>query len=369
MKLFFRILNIAFYLIMVILLTAALGSAITKKPMFMAAVRSNSMYPLFERGDAVFVRSLSLDAPVKIGDIVVFKTETGSLAPQGWIMHRIVAGNDNEGYITKGDANKDVDQKNGGAGIIKREWVVSRVVTLAGFPLKIPLLGYLPLYMEQFQKSPFTLPIISIILAVIIGISELFGKKKRRHKNNDISLQMIYFFSGLTIVVIVGATMLATSQHLVIQYEVSESSEGIIAGSNVGILKIGETVERPLVTLNNSGFFPIIATISCKDPQFEFTHEKIKLNPGDKIELKVKVTAQNSGKYNSSIWVGMFFPILPVDLIYALSNISFWLAFSVISLLSGLPVMLYPLIDFSMRVKIIKQIRRGFRRIKRVISF
>lgn len=369
MKLFLRILNIVFYFIMIILLTAALGSAITKKPMLMTAVRSNSMYPLFERGDAVFVKTLSSDAPVKIGDIVIFKTDKGSLTSQGWIMHRIVGGNADEGFFTKGDANERSDQENGGAGLIKREFIASRVITFAGVPLKIPLLGYLTLYMEQFQQNPFTLPFIAIILAVVIGISELSGNKKKQHKKNDMSLPMIYFFSGLTIIVIVGATMLATSQHLVMKYEVSETSEGIIMGSDVGILKLGDTAERPLVTLNNKGFFPIIAAISCHDPQFSFNHEKIKLRPGDEIEISISVTAKTPGKYSSSIWVGMFFPILPIDLIYSLSKINFWLAFAVISIIPGLPVMLYPFIDTRMRIKTIKQIRREFRRMKRVISF
>lgn len=77
MKTFFRVVNITFYSIIILILTAALGSAITKKPILMTAVRSNSMYPLFERGDAVFVKPLSPDAPVNIGDIVVFKTDKG----------------------------------------------------------------------------------------------------------------------------------------------------------------------------------------------------------------------------------------------------------------------------------------------------
>ncbi|MGI6486370.1 MAG: signal peptidase I [Tepidanaerobacteraceae bacterium] len=366
MKLLFRILGIGAYIVIIILLAAAVGSAITRQPLLMSAVRSNSMYPLFKRGDAVFIEKLAAKDVVEKGDIVIFKTESGSYASQGWIMHRVVDGDTDTGFITKGDANEMTDQQTGGSGPIKREWIVSRSITWGSIPLKLPLIGYIPLYMEKFQKNPYTLPTIAVILAAIVGASGLTRDKK--NKKSGFDLQLVYLFSGITVVIVIAATMLATSQHLVIQYEVTQGKKGIIMGSDIGILQVGESIEKPLVELSNKGFVPIIATITNEDTQLSFNHDRCFIRPGEQREVVVNVTAEKPGEYRTPIWVGMFFPILPIDILYRLARINYWLALFIVSIVPGLPIMLYPLIDTRLRKKTIRQIRRKLRRLLTVLN-
>ncbi len=363
-----KIIDIILYFIVAVVLFAAVTSAIWKKPMLFSSVRSNSMYPLFQRSDMILIKSLSSNDAVSIGDIVVFKTEEGSLSNKGWIVHRIVDGNEETGYITKGDANDYIDQASGGTPPIKREWIVSKVLTFGDAPIKIPLIGYLPLWMEKFQANPYAMPIIAVVLAAIVGVSEFVNnKKKKNKKKGNLDLQLIYFFGGLTIAVIMGATMLATSQRIIIPYEVTESSQGIIMGSSIGIIKIGDEIEKPLSELSNKGFFPIIATITTKDEQIKIDHPLYTLEPGSEIEVEMKLKATKVGKYDTLINIGMFYPFLPSKLIYMLSVKSYWLALIIVSLIPGLPLMLYPIIDGSMRRKTIKEIRRFIRRICRSI--
>ncbi|MDD4833215.1 MAG: signal peptidase I [Lutispora sp.] len=359
-----KLIDIILYTIVAIVLTAAITSALWDKPMIFSSVRSNSMYPSFQRSDMILIKSISDKDTVNIGDIVVFKVEEGGLSSKGWIVHRIIEGNEEIGYITKGDANDYTDQASGGTGPIKREWIVSKVLTIGNKPLKIPLIGYLTLWMEKLQANPYTMPVIAVILAAIVGISELInGKKKRRKKKSGLDLQLVYFFGGLTISIIMGATMLATSQRLILPYEVSVSSAGVIMGSNVGIIKVGDEIEKSLSELSNKGFFPIVATVTTKDEQIDFSHSLVTLKPGNTIETTMNLKAFNPGKYESSIYVGMFYPFLPSRLIYNLSAKSYWLALVVVSLIPGFPLMLYPLIDRNMRKKTIKEIRRLTRRI------
>lgn len=267
-----------------------------------------------------------------------------------------------DGYITKGDANLRSDQDEGESAPIKREWISSKVITLGSIPLKLPLIGYIPLWAERLQKNPYILPVITVVLAVIIGVSE-FSCRNKKQKKNKLELPLIYFFSGIALSVILLASMLATSQHLTLTYEVSETERGVIQSSNVGILKLGDSTELPLSNLDNKGFFPLIATITTDDKQINFSHDKLTLMPGQKVETTMKVKASTPGKYEPVIHVGMFFPFLPGSLIYALARISYWLALAVVSLIPGLPLMLYPLIDSKMRRKTIKEVRRKFRRI------
>lgn len=364
LKIVIRVVNIVLYILVLLVLIASVGSAMVKQPVLLSVVRSYSMYPLLTRGDMVIVGGLGKTGEIETGDVILFKAEEGSLSSAGWVVHRIVEGNPEDGYITKGDNNESSDQESGSVRI-KREWIASRVLTMTGLPVKIPLIGYIPLWAEGFQKNTYALPIIAVILAGIIGISELLPKKRRRLRQNPLEMPLIYFFGGLTLSVILAASMLVTSQSLTLVYEVSESSQGAIMGSAVGIMKVGEEIEKPLATLGNKTIFPIIATCTSLDSQVSFSHTRLSLRKGQAIKATFRVTAQTPGQYRSPMWVGMFFPFLPSGVIYALAKVSFWLALVVVALIPGLPIMLYPLFDAKLRGQTRRGIRRSWRQFRR----
>lgn len=369
MRVLSRIIDIILYIIAIIVVTAAIGASVTKKPVFMTSVRSNSMYPLFQRGDMLIIKSVTPKDEVNDGDIIIFKVEEGSLSSKGWIVHRIVSGNYEEGFITKGDANEYTDQESGGTGPIRPEWIASRVVTIDYKPVKIPLLGYLPLWMEGFQKNPYLFPIIVGILAIVIGAGELFGNKKKGKKSRSkLDMQLIYLLCGITFSIILAVSTVTSSQHLSVVYEVSDSSKGILSGSDVGILKTGEVIERPLASLNTKGVFPFVVTITTNDPQITASNHLTLLKPKEELKTTFKVNAIVQGKYESKIHIGMFLPVLPSKFIYWLAAKSYWLALIITSIIPGLPFMLYPLIDSNLRRKTLKEIRRKFRRIRNAFS-
>jgi signal peptidase len=128
-------------------------------------------------------------------------------------------------------------------------------------------------------------------------------------------------------------------------------------------------VSRPLSKLNNKGFFSVIAAITTKDPQVTFGRDKIELRPGQEVKTTMTVTAVSPGKYESTIHIGMFLPLLPPGAIYKLVEINYWMALVTISLIPGLPIMLYPLIEGGLRRSVVREIRRRVRRIKQGLSF
>lgn len=363
MKTLFKVGNFIFYIIVSITLISAIGSAVLKKPVLMTSVRSNSMYPSFQRGDIIFLNPFFPNHDTKIGDIIVFKTDGGSYDTKGWIVHRIIEGNLEAGYITKGDANDYTDQSSDNPSI-KAEWIAGRVAVIGSKPLKMPLLGQLPLLMEKYSKTPYTLPVLALIIGLIMGISEFFSKKKRKVIRENLDIQSIYFFSGITIAILMFGTMLSTGQNLKINYEVSKSTNGVIIGSKVGILRIGEIVEKPLSELNNKGFIPTTAVITTDDNQITLSHQKLLLTHGMQVKPTMTVNALKPGKYNSTIHVGMFFPLLPENLIYSLAKKSYWLALIIVSIIPGLPIMLYPLINSTLRRKTIRTIRHKLIQLK-----
>jgi len=369
MKVISKLLNIIVVILILCSLIAALGSAISNKPVLLTVILSNSMYPVWERGDMVIIENLKEKETVQQGDIVFFKTTEGGLADKGWIAHRIMSGNVEQGFITKGDANKFNDQESDGTGPIKREWIAARAITLGETPIVIPKIGYLSLWMEEYQSNPYILPVIALVIAILIAIGELKSEKKHRKKSQGMELQLIYIIGGLTISIIMGGTMIASGQKATITYEVSEHNQGVLMGSKVGILQVGDTVTQPLSELSNKGSFPSIGVITTKDKQIELSHTNIFLQKGHLINTTYTVHAEKPGDYKSAVHVGIFYPLLPPSIVFFLAEKSYWLALVMVSLVPGLPLMIYPFIDGKMRRRIMKVLRKKKNKVMNSLPF
>lgn len=368
MKVISKVINIVLAAVVLVTVAAAAGSTITKKPFLLSVIRSNSMYPVWERGDLVIIENLSENAPIRNGDIVFFKTKEGNLASKGWIAHRIMSGNSKEGFTTKGDANPFSDQETDReTGMIKREWIAGRAITIGESPIVIPKLGFLSLWAEKYHSSPYAIPFIAIFLAILIAFGEMNSGNRRRKKS--IELELIYILGGLTISLIVGGAMLASGQRVNLVYEVSTQSKGVLMGSNVGLLKVGDEVSKPLSEINNEGFFPLISVISTNDKQVALSHVNIILSKGEKINTTFKVSAQKPGNYRTSIRVGIFYPLLPASVIFFLAQKSYWLTLVIVSLIPGLPLLVYPFIDRRMRGRTLKLFRRKTRKWQNLLPF
>jgi len=93
----------------------------------MAAISSNSMWPVLEKGDLILIKGANKD-DIKIGDVVVYEVENG------FIIHRVVKLMD-KSFVTKGDANTVNDQP------IKYDKVVGKTINLGDSPIAVPYLG------------------------------------------------------------------------------------------------------------------------------------------------------------------------------------------------------------------------------------
>ena len=170
------------FLIAGVLALSALGSMLTDHPFLFGAVRSDSMMPLFGRGDMVAVWPLNDSHIIEEGDIVVFKHDAGSLAGLGWIIHRVVSGNDEDGFITQGDQNEFPDQHDGNTPPIEREQMASRVVVIGDRPVVLPMIGYVTFRLRDIQQNPCFAPGILIILSLIIGEHIIRGRRSGHKK-------------------------------------------------------------------------------------------------------------------------------------------------------------------------------------------
>jgi signal peptidase len=122
-------------------------------------VLSGSMEPTIPVGGVVLIKQIGSSTP-QVGDIICFKLAEG----QPWVTHRIVKVTE-EGFITKGDANDDVDR-----WIVKRENVVGKAL------FTIPYLAYF----GNFVRTPLGFVLLITVPAVLIIIDEAKNIVKHR---------------------------------------------------------------------------------------------------------------------------------------------------------------------------------------------
>src|ERR1051325_12185539 len=113
-----------------LLATLALVPLLTGRPLASSPV-SRSMEPTIGPFDVFLVDPFP--GHLRVGDVILFRSETQG----GPAVHRIVGG-DETGWLTRGDANANVDQL-AGEPVVTRERVLGRVVTGPhGAPILLP---------------------------------------------------------------------------------------------------------------------------------------------------------------------------------------------------------------------------------------
>lgn len=127
--LYFLVLGIAVYILPKILVFALK----TEYPI--ASIASESMQPVLNRGDIVFIKGIEGKEDINIGDVVVYKSENG------FIIHRVIEkGTDTA--IVKGDANEEPDPP------VEYSQIVGKAIAFNGDPIRIPYLGNLSLMLK-----------------------------------------------------------------------------------------------------------------------------------------------------------------------------------------------------------------------------
>jgi signal peptidase len=124
------------------------------------AVESNSMVPVFYKGDILVLRGMEPDA-LKVGDVIVYSVR-GRDVP---IVHRIVKINPDGSFQTKGDAN---------SGQLDFEYYVGPDTVHGKVMVIIPYLGWVKIGMVQY-----VLPNISYVLAAVVVIAVIYYGRRR----------------------------------------------------------------------------------------------------------------------------------------------------------------------------------------------
>ena len=161
-----KIMSVFYWLLIVLIVFSGISVVLSKTNtsvgVRMFSVDSGSMEPTLNIGSLIFVKATDT---YNQGDIITFM---GERKKEETFTHRVVeikTTQDNEiaGFVTKGDANEDVDPI-----IVTPRRLLGKVV------FKVPLLGYL----ASFAKTQLGFVLLVIIPATVIIYSEIVDAKK-----------------------------------------------------------------------------------------------------------------------------------------------------------------------------------------------
>lgn len=128
-------------------------------------VESGSMEPTVQTGSVCFVNKRAKYDDMKVGDIIAFKINENASAT-----HRIAEINE-EGFVTKGDNNSNVD-----AIITTRDTFLGKNV------FSIPRVGFL---VKSLQTTSGRIIVITIIIVLLLAGILLGEPSKEKSKNNE----------------------------------------------------------------------------------------------------------------------------------------------------------------------------------------
>ena len=159
-----RFTNAAFALVvlaMVCLWMVTLRPQSLRGPANYVMVRGISMVPTYHTGDLVIVRR---QHGYSKGDIIAYHVPQGQVGAGIVVIHRIVAGDDAQGFVVKGDNNPSPDVwRPKDADIVGKAWIL------------VPKAGGL----LAFLHAPLALASLATGVAVAVLISD-DGKRKRK---------------------------------------------------------------------------------------------------------------------------------------------------------------------------------------------
>lgn len=116
-------------------------------------VSGQSMLPALHEGDLVFLRSQDEYA---VGDVVAFHPPPGDIAHDAVVIHRLVAGDVQDGFIAQGDNNDHLDP-----------WDVQPSQVLGEQWLTVPKVGLL----LAWVRSPLGLGLLAAGLGVYLTLA------------------------------------------------------------------------------------------------------------------------------------------------------------------------------------------------------
>lgn len=328
-----RLLNGLIWLLVAGSVAIILGGLLGR-PVLVAAVPTTSMVPVLRPGDLIPVLPLFGTTPQR-GEIVVYRTPQDAT----WIVHRIVGGDLEEGFITQGDANPIPDPHR------------VHVSDIAGFvpqvghgALRVPNVGAISL-----ARSPVSNPIVAAA-ALLVGVYLLLAdsgagiarmRRIRMHTPRKFEInpsQATSVYIGLAVILSVMTFMTSWSLlgHEVARYKVVPTRSTSVFDLKVSALHEERTDK---VAVKNISWVPVIVGLSSSDADMQWDQEWFLLAPKSQRTVALHRSSGSLGEHVVTLRQAYYVPFLPTSVLQALAKINWYLPIFAVSIVPMVPLL------------------------------
>lgn len=268
-------------------------------PVHLSYVTSESMEPTLSEGDGYVV----VEGDVEVGDVITFST------PEGYVTHRVV-GSDDDGYVTRGDANPSTDQA-GGMTPVTEEQVLGKALTVGGHLVVIPGLGALASFVVAYRA--FLLGGLMLLLVANAVLGSGRGPTVPQRELTHVRDIVFPVLVGVTVACVLVLAVSVTTRHLTFVATTVES-----AGST---FTVGEAaVRQATVDIVRAPFTQVVV-----DAQGSTVAGRDLATGSATVDLRLPAQSE-PGPYITSVSVHPYPAVIPRPVVVWLHGIHPWVA-------------------------------------------
>lgn len=344
--------------VVVLALVAIVVGQFIGQPVLLTYVTSDSMAPTISTGDGYLVLPSVVAGPVEQGDIVVFNAKTLHGGKGGLTTHRVV-GENNQGFITRGDNNPFTDQS-GGEPPVKRVQIVGQAISLGGNPIVVPHLGTALTGVRDAIQGAQRWLAIKLGMRSLLGTRGLayllFGvggllyigsvvaerrngssrrrptRKRRRRRGGVLPRRVPKVLIALALggILVASVTVTMTVAGGVQEFGVVSAEQDSPEST---IIPAGGS-EQLEYSVPNNGVVPIVAYVDAASTGVETPNDGVLVKPGERESVGVELSVPPStGYYPRYVVEHRYLALLPQSWIHGLYLVHPWLPVVVIDAL------------------------------------
>lgn len=339
--------------VMVALSVAITLGSLLGRPVLLAAVPTGSMVPTLRPGDLIVVVPLGLVPRPQVGDIIVYRSRRDAV----WVVHRVVDGDPETGYVTRGDANPlpDTDR-------VQVQDIIGFVPVWRGAAVRVPHLGFF-----SQDRGPLSSP-LAAGAALLLGLyllgadagATLRALRAGRWRRLRLSFRrsrpetVLSVYAGLAGAALLS-TLLATWSLASVQrmrYEVMPQAPSNVRAA--GRVVAGQELQEEIV-LTNPSLLPLLVTFHSTDDHLRYDPGWLVVPPRRTRMVRMTLRSPQPGSYEVTLRQGVYLPWLPTPVLRLLDRVSPSIARIVSSLAPAVLILLLAMGD--------QRMRRGVRRV------
>lgn len=326
---------------------SSLAGVILGQPVGLTYVETGSMEPALSPNDGFIAIPSALTGPPEAGDVVVFDAE--ELHGGGLVTHRVV-GEQESGYITKGDANPVTDQ-DGAEPPVQDEQIKAKALQIGSFVVKIPLLGLAPQAIAGAQRAlaatlgtrallgtqglAYLMIGFGVVTYLLAGLFEQGGTRSRsrrsRRSTGAVTPQKVVIVMTACMIVLLTLSMTVAGGQHEFQFVSSE-----VESESPGVIQQG-TSKTTVYQVPSNGPLPIVAIIEPGSDSVNVSATTLYVPGSSERDLNVTIQAPpETGTYTESITEYRYLAFLPTGVLVSLHEIHPWAPIVAIDALLGI---------------------------------